>query len=99
MISTSMRVLVAIPAVLAAGVTYAPLAHAGCPQGQVPAVAMSDGRLPSPICVPAGHIPPGYVDASGGNAQGGIGTHSGWKTGDPHDCIGPDPCTAVPYRS
>lgn len=54
-----------------------------CPQGEVPAVAISDGRLPSPICVPAGQIPPGYVDASGGNAFGGVGTR-GWKT-DPTD--------------
>jgi hypothetical protein len=46
-------------------------------------VAISDGRLPSPICVPAGQIPPGYVDASGGNAFGGVGTR-GWKT-DPTD--------------
>ena len=51
-----------------------PEPHAGCSPGQVVAVAMSDGRLPLPICVPAGHSASGYVHAVGGNAQGAAGT-------------------------
>jgi hypothetical protein len=35
-------------------------------------------------------LTPGYADATGGNAQGGIGTHSGFKT-DPSPGI---PCDA-----
>ena len=59
-------------------------------RGQVVAVAMSDGRLPSTICVPAGHSPSGYVHATAGNAQVG---GSGYKT-DP----GGPPCDArVPH--
>ena len=51
---------------------------------------MSDGRLPSTICVPAGHSPSGYVHATAGNAQVG---DSGYKT-DP----GGPPCDArVPH--
>jgi hypothetical protein len=52
----------------------APAAHADpCnAQGLITAVAGSNG--PSPICVRPGHIPPGYVDATGGNAWGGMNT-------------------------
>ena len=90
MTSISMRTVAAILAVPAAGVSYAPMAHAGCSPGQVVAVAMSDGRPPSPICVPAGHSLSGHVHATGGNAKVG---GSGYKT-DP----GGPPCDArVPH--
>jgi hypothetical protein len=46
----------------------APAAQAaGCAPGYVVGVPMSDGKLPVK-CVPQGHIPPGYVDGTGGNA-------------------------------
>jgi hypothetical protein len=57
---------------IAATIAAAP-AHAGdCAPGYVMGVPISDGRLPVK-CVPVNNIPPGYVDGTGGNAQGGIG--------------------------
>jgi hypothetical protein len=41
------------------------------------------------IPITLSHAP--LADATGGNARGGIGTHSGWKTGA-HDCVATGHC-------
>jgi hypothetical protein len=47
-----------------------PPTHGMCPAGRVPAVSANGPGKPG--CARAGQIPPGYVDATGGNAFGGM---------------------------
>jgi hypothetical protein len=61
-------------ALIAAAIFSAAPAHAtgDCPGTEVMGVPISDGSLPIK-CFPAGQLPPGYADGTGGNALGGIG--------------------------
>ena len=68
------KLLIGVMAAAAATTTLlsAPAAHADpcTAQGLITAIADSSG--PSPICVRPGHIPGGYIDATGGNPWGGM---------------------------
>ncbi|WP_133057948.1 hypothetical protein [Mycolicibacterium vulneris] len=58
-----------ITVALAIPVVAGPPAHADprCAPGYVVGVPISNGSLPIK-CVPAGNVPPGYADGTGGNA-------------------------------
>jgi hypothetical protein len=85
-------IIAAFGGVLASGLLMsAPLAHADpcSSQGLITAISVSDAR-PSLTCVQPGHVPPGYVDATGGNPWGGFNPQSSYKMDpDPYGHNGP----------